>query len=455
MSHRLFIPAGERERSVYELEVSLGTKNALLNNGVRTLGQLHQVRLVTLLMFRKIGLKKATEITRAIERLAKEETRTENANLVTSFQTHISRTPLHRMPLLETIGSSRALEDVRMAVRAATTIQAEVHALVSQLSERDAALVLGRWCYSRWPQPTLERLGREFGITRERVRQIIDRVESTLRAGGVPLPKAALAVSILNRRPAGGQLASFLRSLRRARCDASIESLRTLPQLAKVGLIEPITRLPAWLDSGRQDEIIGTLREEVRKSLRLDGVVPMHDIEHVSLFRAEEALALVAPGGAFIHVADYLIPIPSRSSRLVRTAQKVLAVTKRIRVADFCSGVQRELGRKKTPPRRVVETVLSHSRLFRVKDGILTGRRRFSRSRFLSGSEIAAVRLLERHGDVMPWHEFLQGILKAHFSAATAHAVLRSACFRRAAPRVYALRGRSLAGGFGKAVKRS
>src|SRR5437867_9268284 len=122
------------------------------------------------------------------------------------------------------------------ALANADSLESEILGLVNSLNDRDAALALGRWGFRSWPVPTLEDLGAEFKITRERVRQVLERFESRLKSSGLRLRLGSRVPEVLDS--AGGVLAieDLRRRLAAAGLHASLPALRALSRVAALGI---------------------------------------------------------------------------------------------------------------------------------------------------------------------------------------------------------------------------
>lgn len=349
----------------------------------------------------------------------------------------------------------------------ADTVETEILALVEDLNDRDAALVLRRWGFKQWPTPTLEDLGKDFGITRERVRQVLQRVEVRLRNSGVRLSRGFRAAGLLNA--AGGVLSQrvLLARMAVAGSPATVAALRVLSSLGPLGVVEPIQYESGfWFtEVGRKrlfgstdaPGLLGQLRTSAGKALRSYGAIPLMNLIGETDLDPDTAAQIVAPQStSVLQVSDYAIPIPVRGSRLVREARKLLAVSREVTIKDFQIG----LGRHKRigvaiPPPEVLSAVLSRHNEFIVERGLLRARKPLRPKYVLSPAELTGLHIIERHGGVVLWNEFVDDLIAAGFSQPTAHVVLHSVFVRTPATGIYALRGRPLAANLVAARRRA
>ena len=62
-----------------------------------------------------------------------------------------------------------------------TMLQRELERILQSLHPREAGVIKSRFCLGDWVQKTLDQIGEEFGVTRERIRQIESKTMSKLR----------------------------------------------------------------------------------------------------------------------------------------------------------------------------------------------------------------------------------------------------------------------------------
>lgn len=429
------LPAHMSNVPVSNLAVDKGTIGALAQQGCHMLGDLSAsniegvlsrarlAKLITLIDFlRNVPLEK-------LEQMGWEE---EPGRL---------RVPRLSAELLDAIASAKTLDE-------------EVQALCTGLSDRNRCLLLARLRYRADRRPTLDELGESIGVTRERVRQIVTGRMKALVESGLRLPigsRVAQEIDLAGEAISPAQLAVRLAG------DAIIKdelSLCPLGELSDAGLVPKIKWIPevgawigmngyaAWIESGR-DSVLGTLKRFAGKELRRVGAVRESALEELSPFGPGRAAALVAPaGGKFGRVLGHLVRVPPTNSTLIRQAQKVLTVTSPVAIFDLHSGLQRYPRLSPVPPRDVVEFILERHAGFEVDQGRARMSSQLRRSQVLSKSERALVEVLEENDDVALLQDIVDGIKKRGFSVAMASVLTRSPILTRVSTAVYALRGR-------------
>ena len=188
----LTVPPHLEEASIDSVNVRPSMHSALLDLGCGTLGDLEGITREDLLSLRGVREKGLDEL--------ESELRYFSAILPPSLARvcpHNGSGPLilPRVPrvVLDNVLRARSLGD-------------EILALVADLSKRNAQLFLRRISLEEDRRPTLDELGREFGITRERVRQLNVARSQMLRESGLRLPLASSVVEEIDE--AEGMLAT-------------------------------------------------------------------------------------------------------------------------------------------------------------------------------------------------------------------------------------------------------
>jgi hypothetical protein len=168
------------------------------------------------------------------------------------------------LPLLppETIG----------ALCYATTVEEEIEALVCDLPERNRDLVFARWGFRLDEVRTLDEIGREYGITRERARQLVAVTECQIANSGLRLPLASGAVEDLDE--AGGALtdADYTLLLRYGLVSITPAAVRMLPALHEMNCVPQIAfgrDAQLWLTAvGRERLLAGGDAHRIRQAAR-------------------------------------------------------------------------------------------------------------------------------------------------------------------------------------------
>jgi len=147
------VPANLHNLNASDLPLSVRLEGVLQKKGVRCLGQLHGVSIMELKAIRNCGTKTISELTRLIERAAAGEFNAE----------------------------AEAAWNPGELVRT-------LDALIADLPDRNQRILVLRLGGKNDEVPTLEEVGAKFRLTRERVRQVVDRsVEQMHKAGSLRL----------------------------------------------------------------------------------------------------------------------------------------------------------------------------------------------------------------------------------------------------------------------------
>lgn len=339
------------------------------------------------------------------------------------------------------------------AVASATTLNEEIRGLVSDVSPRNAGALLSRWGLTEWPPPTLEQIGTGLKITRERVRQVVTAHELRLRESGLRLPIASAVIAVLESRGGALSTSQLLAATAEAGVQVDANSLRAMPSLSELKLLDPLQHsddfdlwlsakgATSWHSVGGLAETLAELLRQVGKDLRATSCVEEDNLKTPAAFGSQDAL-LVRLGrrAELLQVAGHLIPLPIRTSRLTRSAEKVLAVARSIPLWDLYNGLRRRL-RNRTPPQDVVEVILARHPSFAIKDGVVRSSGRKVRRTVLSPAERVAVDLIRSHDGVMLWTEFIDEMKGAGFSVPTATIILKAPFMRSPTTGIYGLRG--------------
>ncbi len=343
--------------------------------------------------------------------------------------------------------------EVLIALANAKSIDDEVVGLLADLDQRNTDLILARWGFGAGGPRILEEVGAEFGITRERARQIVTAKEKQIVNSGVRLPLATDAVNDLDE--AGGVLpdAHYEILLRYSFVTASSSAVAVLPCLSDLGVVPEVrfdetARL--WVTSNGECRVDGAAevregivaaRRRVARYLRRLGAVPVELLDELSPFGRGHALSLLEQNGVqFTLLVDYALRIPIRDSALLRQCRKTLVATRELQLDELLRGI-RANGFSVSP--ELLETVLDRS-----DDFVITGDRvhlaqDVIRTGILSGAEAQALTILQQSGGVTSWWEFIDAMKAAGFSAPMASVVLKKAWIRRLGPGLYGLRGRA------------
>jgi len=344
--------------------------------------------------------------------------------------------------------------DMLQAISAARSMSDEVRALTTGLSERNASLFLRRIGFGEVGIPTLEVLGEEVGISRERVRQLVDKRSSFLAASGLRLPIASALVQLVVE--AGGMVTSrqLIQLAAQSGLEVSDVELPLLAQLGALSLTPPIQwsdefyvwltneGVEKWVETGRLTHQSKGVRRLAGAGFRRVGAVPMAEYLAKSGMGEQQIQDVLAPAGAILRTfLGYLVPDCSKDSSLTRVARKMLAVAGALSLRELHGGLMRERRLRPMPPQGVVRSVLSGHQDFVVSGASVRLAAPIRVEDVLSPAELAGVILLREASGVMHTYEFLDGLVEIGVSSPRAAQILHGGLVASPATGVHVLRG--------------
>jgi hypothetical protein len=438
VEHGWLIPGDFAGSPVSALGLPPKSISALLSRGIHTLGDLRGLTLHSVQTRLNLAAGPAQRLASALESLL---------SIDPAWLRKVSRGGDAEAFLLPKCGPG-----VLAALRRADDAAEELDALLGGFVDRDRRFLLSRWCYFDSAQPTLDSLASEAGITRERVRQIIERAEQQLQASEIVLPHASLLVAVL--RDAGGLLTTqqFQERIARSGLRAEAGLIRALPHLARLKLVPRVafdTDLDLWVTgpgedlvaSGRLSDVLRRVSRFLKRQLRTRSCIDLDTLSGKLPFGAEHALKLAAPrctGAEW--VGAYGIPVPLTRSKLTNAALKLLAVSRSLPLEQTHVALGRVLGPAVPPPEVLGRVLALHPQIVleenRVRaDGSLLP------DEVLSAAERTAVALFAAGGNVLLAGNFIDAMIRSGFSLPMASVILRRPYVRRIGAGIYGLRG--------------
>lgn len=345
----------------------------------------------------------------------------------------------------------RVPAEILAAVAAAGTWSEEIAGLTAGLRRRDASVFLRRLGAGSGRPPTLEALGAEHGVTRERIRQVCTRHASLLAASGLRLPIASAAAEALEQAGGIASPRHFVQLCRDARLDATEADLAAIPGLVQMGLMTPKvawnSNVRGWATESAKavaDVHAVHLKVRVRRARKELGRV---GALNQSRYPADEGAggegvaAFLTPGGSRMELcAGWLVLLPPGESRLTRTAHKVLSVAGNLSVSELSDALA--CGVEEVPPAPVVRMILSNHKDFEVSGDRVFRSVGALGAGSLSSAEAEGVRVTRAQGGVITSGEFSASMMGAGYSLARARQILTGPLMVRQSKGLYALRGR-------------
>jgi hypothetical protein len=299
--------------------------------------------------------------------------------------------------------------------------------LNAERSPRNRAIITSYLGWEAGKRFTLEQLGQEYGLTRERIRQICARFTKRLPAVTTPVLDRCLAIAAA----AGPSHAAEVESTLAAAGDLPTSmSLSDLLYIAEqfgrstdfIVVESGTTRLVVPPDT---DRLIPEILQAARRA-----------VEHWGVATIEEAAAKVAPsvkpelvaqilassaGFAWLDETGGWFWLTTRRNRLLNHVRKALAVAAQgLAVAALRDAVRRHYRwQGVAPPRRVLLEVCRHAAGLEVEGDVVRAKPSLDTASELSLSEQTLVGILLQHGGVMARLEFQDACVAAGMNRST------------------------------------
>lgn len=438
VEHGWVIPHDFAGSSLSALGLPPKSVSALRSRGINTLGDFHGMTLHTMRTRLHLGEGPLQRLASALESLL---------TIDRGWLRKASRGSDTETFLLPNCGP-----DVLAALSRGGDAAEEVDALLGGFSDRDRRFLLSRWCYFDPEQPTLDSLAVEAGITRERVRQVIERAEQHLQEFEISLPHASLLVMVL--RDAGGLLTTqqFQERIARSGLHAEAGLIRALPHMARLSLVPRIafdTDLDLWVSgpgedliaSGRLSDVLRRVSRFLNRQLRTRSCIDLDALPGKLPFGAEHALKLAVPRCTGVDwVGTYGIPVPLTRSKLTNAALKLLAVSRSLPLQQVHVALGRVLGPMVPPPDALGRILVLHPQIL-VEENRVRADGSLDPNRVLSAADRTAVALFAAGGNVLLAGNFIDAMVRSGFSLPMASVILRRPYVRRIGAGIYGLRG--------------
>lgn len=441
LSTNFSIPPHLEDASTDSLNLRPSIRRALRDLGCDTLKDLKGISREDLLSLSGVGVKSVDNMESELSYLSQVPppslvrlcTHTDSGCLILPRVPHV---------LLDAMLRARCLRD-------------EIGALVAGLSERNAQLFLRRISFDKGPRPTLETLGYEFGISRERVRQLNAARSRMLRKSGLRLPIASSVVALLEK--AGGMLTmdQLVEVIRQAHIRANRVDLVALQYLHEMNLIPMVEwheeygiwvtehGKTHWIDSGRFADQVNVARRLAQREFRRVGAISKTD--HINDSGIDEQkfthLSLALQDYKLIDWADWLVVDPTVDCAVHRVARKILLVTSPLSMSELYLGLNRARNLHPLPPPAVVQRVLlAHPNFCRIgaSMGLTTS---VQETGVLSAAEVEAIDVLRKADGVVETYEFVDEMVKRGFSEPRAQQILHGPFTKSPSVGIYVLRG--------------
>jgi len=375
------------------------------------------------------------------------------------MQTPLSRATTEWKMLEDAVvGHASAVVELlgRLVERVRVTPLDEISLLSRGLSTRDRIFVARYLELDGRPGDTLEALGAQAGVTRERVRQIVQRFSDRTTCLRPPLPICEAAVATLRDLPGPQTLERWNEQLPELVRAESPRDLTTLHTLERWGWLPKNTWLRAdgfvlVVPGEGQEEVGRAFVRRMTPLLRDAMAVGAASVGHLSM-ALERPRAVVASllrsSGRWEQVDDDWYVLKECGGHLVpRIAAKMLAVLGPLTLDHIRSGLRRYRESKfrqrlDVPPRPILRRVLQAAGMRVSENGDVVNLLEIPSAITLSGGEAALVDAF-RDKAVLTLHEVVSDIRERGLSEALGRYLLTSSpLISRVTYGLYALRGR-------------
>lgn len=307
----------------------------------------------------------------------------------------------------------------------ALSVDDELADLLGLLPLRERHIVLRRRTISG--PPTLAQLGSEFGVTRERVRQLQVKAERKLQRivgqRALQLPRFLTAVDLLVEWGDVDfeQRVKRLQEVGLLRDPSSIGGLLAVWDITQIRGGVPASLQGAVRDgmNTRQRSLVPQVKERAAKLRRNSGAVSTRWLQDLGTCDDLEA-CLVWLGYAQIAPGWFWRDGASRDV-VAAVARKVFSVAPVVLVRELRASLRRHLGRHRypIPPMAVFAEVAERIPFLRVDGDQIRSDQQFDPGVELGGSELALFRYLCARGPVANFHELFEANRDAGFQPIT------------------------------------
>jgi hypothetical protein len=307
----------------------------------------------------------------------------------------------------------------RVAVsRGAACLEEELQDFVGLIAQgRNLEIVSKYWGFGGNGRRTLESVGVEHQMTRERVRQIAQRVERRLRRYNVDTPWLVLAVeTVTDLSPATPQeLARKLRERGIAKSDFDVGALSFACELVgrrftfairQYGGVELVVRM-------KDDDKVAELFRAARRLTTSQGCANFEAVcDDLGIDEPERSRMKACVGSMDCVWLDqeqrWFMANGTARNRLVNLASKVFCVAPIVSVAELRKAIAKEPRLASAPPTAVMARFLEAVGLADVEGEIAKLKAEIDVSEAISpgGVEETLVRVLREEGPVLGWDRF-------------------------------------------------
>lgn len=359
--------------------------------------------------------------------------------------------PYTASQVVNTIGLLR----LRLAELMRMKLETELRSLAAMhLKHRDLEIVLALWGWTGELPRTLQSVGDTFGLTRERVRQIVSGFEKVCRRRKAFLPSLERVLRLVARRvptvadDIEAELQARHLTSSRLRVESVIECAKRFGQ--PVPFVFDESGAARIITEARSTGLTRLIAMRARRAVSKYGLANTVDLKEELTDTVHSGIELRFLSNVIRAMAScedlgkgwfWLRDLPR--NHLLTIVRKVLAVAPRIHVSEMRAAIANDpRGMGFAPPKQVVLSFCQTAAGCDVEDEVVIARQRQDPSQVLSDTEQIILNVFRAHGPLLSRialeeHCFQRGVKRSTLSLYAG----RLAIIARYAPRVYGLRG--------------
>lgn len=393
------------ERELDGFNLSTRTANCLRNAKVDTIGALVALRSTDVLRWQNAGKKTLTEVKMLLGSVGLK---------------------------LSDDGAPLAIVEKRFSSVASkpTVLEEELYCFVRAVDiERNAQILIKLWGWNGEAPRTLDSVGKEFALTRERVRQIEKRALQRLRKHRFEAPLLGAAISTLRSATPDVEPALGAKLLECGVSRGAFRSESVQVAAEHLGIKWPFKfvgvgdkQVLSLVGEGEKyRKAISLLRRKTseRGCINVLSLASELQMEESKLPGLRRVLDIVSKIEWLDDSREWLYSLESSRNRLFNLCSKVLGVTARVHLSELRRAVSKSRRLAMCPPQRILGAFVERCGLGRVEASIVLANSGSGTAPAEDSAEGLMLRVLDEHGPVMDGEVFAEKCIAAGMNATT------------------------------------
>ena len=296
---------------------------------------------------------------------------------------------------------------------------------------RNADLLVRLWGWSGRPPRTLESVGSELHLTRERVRQIEARALRKLRRHQFDVPFLRSAIALLRKQVPGFDdvLAAKISEHKISLGNFSPESIQCAAELLEINWpfeFATVGNLRVLSELGKSRQITESLSILRRKTseqgcVNIEALVAELGGEERDLPAIRTLFERLEEVTGLDDDHEWAFSASSARNRLFNICAKALSVVERLYISELRRAVSRSRRLAMSPPQGVLSKFVERTGLADVKDGIAYPVPAMCMPLNPDSAEARMLRVLTKHGPVIDGEEFAERCIEEGINATTVY----------------------------------